>query len=59
MTTHRAAFRTCQTSKIKSVPDIVNSFQPLTIYTKRFILEVWDSSEYASDSERRKLCEMP
>ena len=25
---------------------IVNSFQPLTIFTKSFILDIWQSSEY-------------
>ena len=30
----------CQTSKMKRFPEIVNCFQPLTIFTKRSILDI-------------------
>ena len=38
----------CQTSKIKLLPKIVNGFWPLNIFTKNFILDVWQGSDYAS-----------
>ena len=30
---------------------VVEGFQPLTIFGKRSILDVWQGSEYASDAE--------
>ena len=36
-----------QTSKIKLFVKIVNGFQPLTIFVKSSILNVWQASEYA------------
>ena len=38
----------CQTSKIKLLPKIVNGFSPLNIFTKSFILDVCQGSDYAS-----------
>ena len=38
----------CQPSKVEFFGDVVNSFQPLTIFAKRSILDVWQGSEYAS-----------
>ena len=29
---------------------IVNGFYMLTVFTKRFILDIWQGSEYASES---------
>ena len=37
-----------KTSKMKLLPKIVSVFQPLNIFTKNFILDVWQSSDYAS-----------
>ena len=39
----------CQTSKMEQFAKAVNSFQPLTIFTKRSISDVWQGSEYVSD----------
>ena len=38
----------CQTSKMKVFAKIVNVFQPLTIFAKTFILNVWQGSEHTS-----------
>ena len=38
-----------QAPKMKRFAKIVNSFLPLTIFTKRSILDAWQSSQYASD----------
>ena len=40
----------CQISKMKRFAKIINSFKPLTIFTKHSILDIWQGSEYASDS---------
>ena len=37
----------CQTSKMELFAKIVNSFLPLTIFKKRFVLDGWQGSEYA------------
>ena len=37
-------------SKIKFFVKIVNGFQPFIIFAKNSILDVWQRSEYASDS---------
>ena len=39
----------CQASKMERFAKTVSSFQPLTIFTKRFISDVWQGSEYVSD----------
>ena len=39
----------CQTSKTECLVKIVNGFYPLTIFAKRSIIDIWMSSEYASD----------
>ena len=33
---------------MKLLPKIVNAFQPLNIFTKNFILDVWQGRDYAS-----------
>ena len=33
---------------MKLLPKIVNDFYPLNIFTKNFILDVWQGSDYAS-----------
>ena len=38
----------CQIFKMESFAKIVNGFQSLTIFAKRYILDVWQGSEYAS-----------
>ena len=38
----------CQTSKMNSFTKTVNDFQPITIFSKSSILDVWQRSEYAS-----------
>ena len=38
----------CQTSKMALLAKIVGVFQPLTVFVKSFILDVWQGSEYAS-----------
>ena len=38
----------CQTLKMKFLRKIVNGFYPLNIFTKNFILDVWQGSDYAS-----------
>ena len=38
----------CQTSKMERFAKIINSFQPLTTFAKRSILDVWQGSEFAS-----------
>ena len=37
----------CQTSKIEHFVKIVNDFQPLSIFAKRSILDIWEGCEYA------------
>ena len=37
---------TCQTSKIERFAKIVHGFDPLTIFKKFSILDVWQGSEY-------------
>ena len=37
----------CQTSKIEHFVKIVNDFQPLSIFVKRSILDIWEGCEYA------------
>ena len=44
-----------QTSKMELFGKILNDFQPLTIFTKIFILDVWKSPEYISGIETRWL----
>ena len=39
-----------QTYKMERFAKIVNGFQPLPIFAKPSILEVWQGSEYTSDS---------
>ena len=41
---------TIQTSKIELFVKLVNGWKPLIIFAKRFILDIWLGSEYASDS---------
>ena len=35
---------------MKRLAKIVNGFQPLTIFAKRSILDIWQSSEYSSEN---------
>ena len=44
----------CQISKIVRFAKIVNSFQSLTIFAKRSILDVSQGSEYSSETEITK-----
>ena len=39
----------CQTSKMELFAKIVNGWKPLTVFTKRFLLYVWQCSEYTPD----------
>ena len=41
-------FESIQTSKMELFAVIVHGFQPLTIFARSFILDVWLGSEYAS-----------
>ena len=43
-----AYLRSCQTSMMKYFPKIVKGFQPLTIFAKRSILDVWQGFKYPS-----------
>ena len=36
-----------QTYKMERFAKIVNNFQPLTIFTNRSILDIWEGYEYA------------
>ena len=38
----------CQTSKMERFAKLVSSFQPLSIFAKRSILDIWQGSGYAS-----------
>ena len=38
----------CQTSKVKLFAEVVDSWKPLTISTKSFILDILTGSEYVS-----------
>ena len=38
-----------RTSKMELIAKIVNGWKPLTVFAKRFILDVWLGSEYASE----------
>ena len=38
----------CETSKMVPFAKIVNSYVPLTVFTKCSILDGWQDSEYAS-----------
>ena len=38
----------CQTSKTKCLTKKVNGFQPLSIYAKNSILDIWQGSDYVS-----------
>ena len=38
----------CQTSKMMLLPKILNGFLPLNNFTKIFILDVWQGSDFAS-----------
>ena len=40
----------CETSEIGRFAEIVSVLNPLNIFTKRSILDVWQCSEYASAS---------
>ena len=40
-----AHLKPCQTSKMQCFANIVKGFQPLTIFAKRYILDVWQCSE--------------
>ena len=40
-------FEPCQTSKMELFANIVNGFQPLTVFANSYILDVWQGSEYA------------
>ena len=42
-----------QTSKIELFEKVVNGFQPLTIFEKSSILDVWQGSEYASGNNQK------
>ena len=42
-----------QTSKMEHFAKLFNSFKPLTIFRKSFILESWQGSESASGSHQR------
>ena len=44
----------CQIAKIVRFAKIVNSFQSLTIFAKRSILDVSQGSEYSSETEITK-----
>ena len=37
----------CQKFKMERFVKIVNHFQPLTIFAKRFILDMWGGCEYS------------
>ena len=41
----------CKTSKMEFSAKIVNGIQPLTIFAKSSVLEVWQGSEYDSELE--------
>ena len=53
LTSKEAYSQPCQTSKIERFVKIINSFTPLTVFTKRSILDVWYFSEYASEADLR------
>ena len=38
----------CQTTKMELLAKIINSWKPLTIFVKSFILDIWQDSEYTS-----------
>ena len=44
----RGVLEPYQTSKTELFVKIVNSWKPLTVFAKRFILDIWRSSEYAT-----------
>ena len=41
----------CQTSKMERFENIIEGFEPLTVFAKRSILDVWQGSEYASTAD--------
>ena len=41
-------FEPCQTSKMECFVKIVNVFLSLSIFTKHYMIDVWQASEYAS-----------
>ena len=43
-----AYLKQCRTCKMERFPKIGNNFQPLTIFIKHPILDIWQGSEYAS-----------
>ena len=47
--TTEAYSQPCHTSKKELTLKIVNCVKPLTIFTKRFFLDVWQGSEYTSE----------
>ena len=56
MKTHRQPlinlpWEPCLTSMMKRFAKTVNDFQQLAIFAKRSIIDVWQGSEYASNSK--------
>ena len=49
VTSFRGELRSCQTSKMELFAKIVQNEKPFTIFPKTSILDVWQSSEYASE----------
>ena len=45
----------CETSKMKHLVEIVTGFSPLTIFAKKFLLNVCKGSEYTS-THRTRFC---
>ena len=41
----------CQTCKMERFAKIINGWKPLIIFAKRSILDVWQNSHYASESQ--------
>ena len=49
-TSSEAYTEPCQTSKMEVFAKMVNGFSFLSIFAKIFILDVWEDSEFASES---------
>ena len=47
----------CRTSKMEVFAKIVDDLKPLTIFTKHYILDVWQGFEYACVIRNKKLSE--
>ena len=45
----------CQIPSMKLFPEIVHGFQPLTVFAKSFILDVWGGSEHTSEKVAQDL----